>query len=925
METIIKLILKLFKRFKNLLKRGWVVLHKHKYFLWIFALVLLTSFAFALPTTTFSSFQVPNTTDQNITLTCTDNNTGCKAINYNIDNNTWILIQSSDLNIGLLHYYDLDETTGAILDKIDGNNMTNSGGLQNQTGKIGKAIRWDGARNTDGFTGFKSESKAQTMNVWVYYNSSLVNTEILAATDTGGVGDICFGYRVWGDADNTTKPYVIINNSGKVTAPNDITESAWHMLTYTWNGSNDTNGVKLYIDGVKVAEGTTNTTGLTTQDFAFGNIGIGNENSDLIIDEIGYWNKALTANAINQLYNAGTAKPYTQFGNSTDSNNYNFLYSGAGTHTIEYFSTDNADNNETIKTSTFTTYGKIRFNIYDENTGTTLTGANIDYNGTPQTLNSYYYDHNLQGITTGNYTFTFTKTGYGTRYYQVDLNQYSDFNKSIQLLSSSLGENINFRFFAPDQTTKINQQYIEVLDYNSTVFGYSLGRLKTNTTGDINFFLNLNDANIHFLLNNGVSCDGGTTTTCDYNTVILTVNKPKDEDTGIDINAAWSVSISGLASQSILNTTAATKTFALYSNTVDTYRLQVDSNSTSPVYTSRAFLLNYYGNPLTDTLQPYLLQTTYAVLTKIQTLQQDILGVTSLPGIVVKVYKNIPGQGNQLIQQIQTDGKGQGAVYLKSGDAYTFNLYQDGALLAFNQQTTIPINVITTTITFTIDATSTTPYVPQGRGVFIEWQPMDNSIKHLTTGTLDINQYLWKANGTSVTYTAALHVYIDGNELLIGGTLPKYTTSSSNTIVYNNIPWSQLPVGQIVLIMDINQSDGNTYAYSQIYNLYSTDTNISGTTYTYDILNGLRYGIKEDLGYEANDICPPLLALSLLITFGSIAILTVKMGSFGGQGTVGMGLGFLTLFTFLNWVPLELTAIAFIVGGAFIINDANLR
>jgi hypothetical protein len=39
------------------------------------------------PVTTFSSSQIVGTTDQNITLSCTNNSSGCKAINYNINNN----------------------------------------------------------------------------------------------------------------------------------------------------------------------------------------------------------------------------------------------------------------------------------------------------------------------------------------------------------------------------------------------------------------------------------------------------------------------------------------------------------------------------------------------------------------------------------------------------------------------------------------------------------------------------------------------------------------------------------------------------------------------------------------------------------------------------------------------------------------------
>ena len=60
--------------------------------------VLFNTGDWEAPTTTFSSHQVTGTTDQNITLTCTDNNSDCKYINYNIDSNGWIQKTYTDAN-----------------------------------------------------------------------------------------------------------------------------------------------------------------------------------------------------------------------------------------------------------------------------------------------------------------------------------------------------------------------------------------------------------------------------------------------------------------------------------------------------------------------------------------------------------------------------------------------------------------------------------------------------------------------------------------------------------------------------------------------------------------------------------------------------------------------------------------------------------
>ena len=41
------------------------------------------------PETTFDYFQIEGTTDANITLSCTDNDSGCKSINYNVNGEGW--------------------------------------------------------------------------------------------------------------------------------------------------------------------------------------------------------------------------------------------------------------------------------------------------------------------------------------------------------------------------------------------------------------------------------------------------------------------------------------------------------------------------------------------------------------------------------------------------------------------------------------------------------------------------------------------------------------------------------------------------------------------------------------------------------------------------------------------------------------------
>jgi hypothetical protein len=76
----------------------------------VFALIGVAHAGTTPPETTFSYEQIPNTTDTNITLSCTDNDSGCKAINYNVNNEGWNQVTGSsgawtnDLNTIIVFY-----------------------------------------------------------------------------------------------------------------------------------------------------------------------------------------------------------------------------------------------------------------------------------------------------------------------------------------------------------------------------------------------------------------------------------------------------------------------------------------------------------------------------------------------------------------------------------------------------------------------------------------------------------------------------------------------------------------------------------------------------------------------------------------------------------------------------------------------------
>lgn len=373
--------------------------------IFLLVIVLVLSNVFALPSTTFSATQRSGYTDSNIILTCVPDSSGCKYINYAIDSNTFITYSTTDQNLllNLKHYYKLDESSGTIIDYgLTPQNLTNSGAVQNVTGIINKAVNFDGILNVDSLSGITSLTNAQTMNVWVYYNSSLQFSDVLFSSSSGAT-DLYFNYRTYNNASGVTKPSIMINGV-TVASPLDIGTGSWHMLTYTWSGSNDTNGIKLYIDGSLVAEGTAAVTSISAVSSYFGrDPSLGNNNSDIKIDEIGYWDTNLNASAISKLYNSGAAKSFSNL-NGYDSNTTSFLYSGVGTHTIYYYSTSLTDLNESTNTGTFTINAGATFPNLSYSFSKTA-GFGVDSNvpfsltcSSPDRNDNLSFDVNLDGV-----------------------------------------------------------------------------------------------------------------------------------------------------------------------------------------------------------------------------------------------------------------------------------------------------------------------------------------------------------------------------------------------------------------------------------------------------------------------------------------------------------------------------------------------
>ena len=723
--------------------------------------------------TTFSSEQVSGTTDQNITLTCEAIN-GCKTINYNIDNNSWIELPNRFLlNSG--EYFSSDvvstmtwetPTFGLMksFDLVEGENSINYANI---------TCRGSGP---DQYTGAKLKI--------IYEDDSYVESDILA----------------WSGSSLIKKDF-------------NIPEITNFIKTIEFWGTHSSTG-----------------TPKDCRDF------------NVRYEKYGFTN------------------PFS----------YSFLYSGTGDHNIQYFSTDNSDNNESIKTSNFTTYGKGRFYFKDENTGSDLTGVQINFNGTDYDSGANnYLDFNFQTFPSTNttYLFTLSKTGYSTRYYQTDLNYFSDFNTTFALLPESLATDLQFKMFPPTGTTTLANTYIEFKDKDTN---YTITRLKSNSEGELTANLRSDDQNYLVWISEG---------TYIYQAVQLTILYPKDEQTLADITGNWRIEITDNISYQDLNIPQGTnKIIYLLPNTK--YPFTIAVQDTAGTYFKRKWSKIYQGNPLTDTLQPYLVNADDGIAVKFvfQDPKRD-----SIENIIINIYKNVGGV-KTLISSGASDVTGNALFFLIAGDKYWLEFTYDGIIIFETQNYT----VTSSTVYWTINLATREIKTIDGKFITVGFNPIQDYILKNATNI----SYKVTASGLNRT-RAEFYIIQDGNKIITYTRDAPCTTPCTVTIPIEDL---NITLGNKVYL-DLNvYIDSNNYIfnYKKTWS-YGTTSNID----THDLFVKARtdFGCTTDTMWP----CPLTSIVSIIIMILLIGSMVFTFNFVNPKGLLVAGLGILAVFTYVGW------------------------
>ena len=180
-------------------------------------------------------------------------------------------------------------------------------------GQPNKAMSFDGANNYVEVVGSNISTSplaitgAITLSTWIKFNRNDVIEYIIGRgkglsspgnygyflSKSGVSNQICFdNYSLLGVRDS------LISNTA-------ITDFNWHLIIITWNGTTDTNGKKMYIDGILDKQKTSAFSAIGQPDYTFK---IGKQGSSFFkgsIDDVRIYNAALSSSQIKQEYIAG--------------------------------------------------------------------------------------------------------------------------------------------------------------------------------------------------------------------------------------------------------------------------------------------------------------------------------------------------------------------------------------------------------------------------------------------------------------------------------------------------------------------------------------------------------------------------------------------------------------------------------------------
>lgn len=219
------------------------------------------------------------------------------------------------LATNLVSYYKLDSTA----DSVGSNTLTNNGTVTFGTGKLGNAAVFTSSSQSLSLASsvFDFErTDSFSFSTWIYLNG-LTTTQMIISKQGNSSPYKGYNFAVTSSGQIDVE---LINDGGSnfiagVTATGLITTGKWFHVAMVYSGTSLLSGIIIYINGIAYSVSGSGTLSSSIKNSSPFNIGNRSTftNFDGLIDEVGIWSRALTADEISQIYNSnrGNAYPLT--------------------------------------------------------------------------------------------------------------------------------------------------------------------------------------------------------------------------------------------------------------------------------------------------------------------------------------------------------------------------------------------------------------------------------------------------------------------------------------------------------------------------------------------------------------------------------------------------------------------------------------
>jgi hypothetical protein len=233
---------------------------------------------------------------------------------------------SANYSGSLVAYWESDDS-GTFPDATgNGHTGTINGATFTASGFINGAYDYDGVNDevtvtdSDDFSFVTGGTDtAFSISFWIYHDSTS-GADTVIAKQNQGTNEEWFIY-LGGTGIIIVRMCSSVGNNTEVFTTGTVSQSAWHHIVITYDGSESISGVTIYLDGASASLDTPSVTGAgftgftnTAEDVRIGSRRVGggaNNFFDGKIDEIGVWKgRELNLTEVASIYNDGAGIPY---------------------------------------------------------------------------------------------------------------------------------------------------------------------------------------------------------------------------------------------------------------------------------------------------------------------------------------------------------------------------------------------------------------------------------------------------------------------------------------------------------------------------------------------------------------------------------------------------------------------------------------